>query len=96
MQEWRKKQLFALATFFFSFQGPNWREEVRSNWLDYEESECLWFSSTFGSFWGEEGRFVPLLVQDDPEPCNEAGEFINLRLRTLGSFGTTASIPPEI
>jgi hypothetical protein len=41
LQEWRKKQLFALATFFYSMQGTEWPDLKRKSWLDTGESECF-------------------------------------------------------
>ena len=50
MEEWKKVQLFALVTFFYSFEGPSWPPPVREDWLDAGTDECHWFSGAFGAF----------------------------------------------
>jgi hypothetical protein len=41
MEEWRKTQLFALATLYYSWDGPNWEGE--HSYLDYHTDECFWY-----------------------------------------------------
>ena len=40
MEEWRQQQLFALATFYYSFNGRAWDSNEGQNWLDYNVEEC--------------------------------------------------------
>lgn len=47
---WRLQQLFALACFYYSFEGATWPNGLHEDWLDYKRSECEWFSTEFGSF----------------------------------------------
>jgi hypothetical protein len=98
LPEWRKKQIFALATFFYAFEGENWNPLIRERWLDDTKEECLWFSSGFGRF--VEGKYIEwsLDVNGIPQidPCNNQGEFIWLDLSDLQLSGLAPSIPPEI
>lgn len=44
--KWRKRQRFALATFYHALGGPNWptsNEQVKS-WMDYNVPECDWLN----------------------------------------------------
>ena len=61
---WRKMQRFALATFYFSFNGDHWPEEVKSGWLEHGASECSW---SLPGFHGE--TF---------EPVNQRGNYSNV------------------
>ena len=56
LPEWRKTQLFSLAVFYYSFQGPHWPVGISRNWLDDTVHECDWFSSLFGYF-AQDGGF---------------------------------------
>lgn len=91
---WRLKQLFALATFFYSFEGPYWPEDVKENWLDYSKSECLWFSSEFGALF-QDGSYKEELTYN-VQPCNDEGEFQYILLAELSLSNYTPSVPPEI
>jgi len=62
-EEWRKVQLFALATFYFSFQGQLWAPEY-SGWLDETKDECQWMP--FLSF--EAFGNMRKLQQENPDP----------------------------
>ena len=104
---WRQKQLFALATIFHSLGGPNWREEIRNDWLLYEKSECLWFSSKLGDFASQGGfdtteeeesywEYMSTYAWESVDSCNEDREFVHLVLRGLGSMGESPHLPPEI
>ena len=48
LPEWRKRQLFALATFYYSFDGPHWPFGWSEDWLDDSKSECDWYSTAYG------------------------------------------------
>jgi hypothetical protein len=98
LPEWRKKQLFALATFFYAFDGENWNPLIKDRWMDDTKEECLWFSSGFGGFVGGEYREWSLEVDGflQEEPCNGIGEFTQINLQYLKLSGLKPSFPPEI
>jgi hypothetical protein len=98
LPEWRKKQLFALATFFSAFEGEHWNKPIRERWMDDIVDECLWFSSDLGLVVGGDfvewqiylGGFIPT------ETGNNKGEFKHLNMQDLQLSGFAPSIPPEI
>jgi hypothetical protein len=97
LPEWRKKQLFALATFFYTFEGENWNPLIRERWMDDDKNECRWFSLGNGYFM-DSGEYI-----EYPEDslyrypsCNSAGEFISLDLQDLRLNGLAPPIPHEI
>jgi hypothetical protein len=98
LPNWRKTQLFALATFFFAFEGEHWNPLIQERWMDDTKEECLWFSSGFGRFEGEE--FVEWSLEVDGYPqvdsCNSQGEFIWLDLGDLHLSGFAPYVPREI
>jgi Leucine-rich repeat (LRR) protein len=98
LPDWRKKQLFALATFYFAFEGEHWNRLIQDRWIDDTLEECLWFSSGFGSF--VDGEFVEWSLEVNGYPqtdsCNGQGEFTWLDLSGLQISGFAPSIPPEI
>ncbi|CAB9530168.1 expressed unknown protein [Seminavis robusta] len=97
LPEWRKEQLFALATFFYAFGGENWNPFIQERWMDDAKEECQWFSSGFG-FLGLDGEYVEL--QDygiEPTfPCDSHGKFTSLFLEDQDLSGLSPFIPPEI
>ncbi|CAB9523222.1 Leucine Rich Repeat [Seminavis robusta] len=44
LPDWRKQQLFGMATFFNAFNGRRWPLSRRLNWLDADFHECDWAS----------------------------------------------------
>ena len=44
--KWRQRQRFALATFYYALNGPNWptSNEQVNGWMDYNISECDWLN----------------------------------------------------
>jgi len=42
MEDWRMQQLLALTTFFYAFNGPEWKQFIKQNWLLDSKSECDW------------------------------------------------------
>ena len=48
--EWRKKQLFALSTLFYSLRGEEWEEAIRESFMVYDKSECDWYSGVFAGY----------------------------------------------
>lgn len=94
LPEWRKKQLFALATFYFAYEGPNWAEPIRDGWMGYNVDECFWHSSYFGLLF-EDWRQMKQITHD-MKPCNANGEIQSLLLGGLGHAGHSPHIPSEI
>ncbi|CAB9501321.1 unknown protein [Seminavis robusta] len=101
LENWRKKQLFALASFYYAMEGAHWRKEIRDNFLIYDQfgyelpEECYWFSSIFGNFqfdaYSESSTLPAIYV-----PCNGHGEFTTIFLSDLHLANHTPSIPEEI
>jgi len=98
LEEWRKKQLFAMATAYYSFDGPNWPLGLNEDWLDDSKSECDWYSGLYGSFF-ESGVGYQPTDSDKSFACNDKGEFSVLRMATGKLFGFSAmhkSFPREL
>lgn len=98
MEGWRLKQIFALATFYFSFGGPQWPEDIRDDWLEFSDvkSECHWYSSEFG-FFTDEGYVASEEIElYGIKPCNENGEFQALLMHSLGVDDYNPMLPPEL
>lgn len=104
---WRKVQLFALATFYYAMEGPNWNR-VSDYWLRYDLEECFWFSVLFGSFveWNEGGvGFTtegvdyaagdPYLFFRDRQ-CTEDGRIKSIVLSGLKLANYSTYVPPEV
>jgi hypothetical protein len=95
LPEWRKKQLIALVTFFYAFEGENWPAIIKREWMNGKVDECLWFSSKYGVFHSngryEEGESFQALP-----PCKDNGVFQSLVLMDLKLSNLTPSIPPEV
>ncbi|CAB9530381.1 expressed unknown protein [Seminavis robusta] len=99
LPEWRKTQLFALATFFYAFQGESWHPLIKARgWMDDTVEECNWFSSGFGWFDNDLGIFYDFkeLGVGYTLPCNIQGQFTRLYLQGLDLSGHISSLPPEI
>jgi hypothetical protein len=98
LPDWRKKQLFALAAFFFAFEGENWNPLIRERWMDDTKEECLWFSSGYGYFEGDQYIEWSMEVNGYPQTdsCNELGKFVLLGLTGLQLSGFAPSVPQEI
>jgi hypothetical protein len=90
---WRMKQLFAMATFFYAFEGENWPDLMQRAWMDDKVDECLWFNGKYGIF--DNGQYEEEL-SIFPDPCNNNGEFQSLVLANLELSNLNPSIPPEI
>lgn len=98
MPEWRKKQLFSMASFYFAMNGPNWRKEIREGWLQYGEWECYWVMTNIGSFIEATGQWE---ASDSTNGtiCNEAGEIQVIDLVGLDISEGTGEAPfvaPEV
>lgn len=94
LQEWRKTQLFALATLYYAFDGPNWGNGLDKDWLDDQRHECYWFSSDWTSLHDDTYQGF-----QGSKSCNQTtGEFRVLELTGVlkNSKNLAQSIPPEI
>ncbi|CAB9517843.1 LRR receptor-like serine threonine-protein kinase [Seminavis robusta] len=95
METWRQIQLFALANFYYAFEGPNWREVIRNRWMLYDTSECFWFSSAYGKFSDDGPNYIDE-IRNDVDPCNDQGRIQTLILDDLELAGFRPYIPLEI
>ncbi|CAB9526071.1 receptor-like protein kinase [Seminavis robusta] len=94
MEDWRKKQLFALGTIFHSLGGPQWKEEAKRDWMLNDLDECYWFSSKFTAHSEDVVEGLSAIEYDEhPDPCNQNGEFVALYLARVDASG---SLPPEV
>ena len=60
LPKWRQVQRMALATFYYSTNGPtNWKSQA-SNWMSYSLSECQWYSQACDA----NGKIRQLLASD--------------------------------
>ena len=93
LEEWRKRQLFALVTFYYSFRGELWPADKQRNWLDYSVHECdwvldaqeqlsFWYHNTCDSKRMDDGQYVPNI------------EYQTLFLNDVP--GLDGTMPPEI
>ena len=97
MENWKKVQLVALVSFYHAFNGEEWPDEKRIDWLNYEKDECLWGDP------GKDGQYfgVGCYVGSDPD---KAGKFRALNLDWFLGFGMVGfpdsiegnRMPPEI
>lgn len=87
MPEWRKQQLFALSTLFFSLDGDNWLQKDKQNWLDPSVSECKWTPDEQCPTCST--RYYQIM-------CSEQAQVTTLDLSYFGSDPTRGSLPPEI
>jgi Leucine-rich repeat (LRR) protein len=98
MTEFRKKQLYALASFYYAFHGPKWPNLWNKDWLDVYRSECEWHSAGYGyvETW-DSGAFQ----EDDSQfavnsSCNNEGQFTTLYLTSLELSGSRPTLPPAL
>ena len=72
LSDWRLRQRFALASFYFATNGPtSWIKDDR--WLNYSIHECQWHSSgSFSNFSGFPGSGTDQYIQvSHLNPCEE-------------------------
>lgn len=92
--KWRKQQLFALATFYHSFEGPNWLGgTVNTHWLDEDKDECDWFSGEYGTLCDEQGYKEG--ARHGVDACNNS-QFLALSLVCMRLEDLAPTMPPEI
>ncbi|CAB9516855.1 expressed unknown protein [Seminavis robusta] len=94
LPEWRKTQLFALATFYYSFEGENWFQPIQEKWMDDFVDECLWYSSGFSHF--DNGVYAEYPAAVASLPCNHLGEYTSLWIEDLNLPGLAPVVPREI
>ena len=95
VENWRKEQVFALATIYYSFHGEVWQDSF--DWLQHDVSECdYWYPTVYN------GRF-DLLGDNEIKPynymdtCDSKGKLQSLILSNLElPDTTTTTIPPEV
>lgn len=75
MPQWRRSQLFALATFYYTFGGPNWRDDVKGHWMKDALAECDWFSLEFGTFFPISGKFMEVANASRASICDPSGRY---------------------
>lgn len=95
LPEWRKMQLFAMVTFFYSFAGPNWPVEYSQGWLNYTTNECSWINTDQRFLTGISIQFTKTRSYDFA-PCNEAGELQTLFLMRMELASYFPSMPAEV
>jgi Leucine-rich repeat (LRR) protein len=102
LETWRQLQLFALATFFFSFHGLEWAMPIRDDWMVTTKSECLWYSLQFvlSDYYAARDKYdyIPKGAVNDINNnktiCNSLGQYEYLEL--TGVNGIHGEVPPEI
>ena len=94
-EEWRLVQLFALATFYFAFEGPHWPHGLDDDWLDATRSECDWHSNPFGNF-ASQGNWEQENKNASEASCTDGGKFRALMLGSLALSNHKPTLPPEI
>ncbi|CAB9522417.1 leucine rich repeat [Seminavis robusta] len=99
MTESRKAQLFALATFFYSFHGEDWVDVIKSDFLVHNKSECDWYSGVYGNLLYNmmEQKYVFFEMKTNETTCNNMTSFTKLRLLFPKVASKVESyMPPEI
>lgn len=85
MEDWKKTQLFALATFYYATNGDDWVNNT--GWLDPLVSECTWFGRPeFQSF--DARTYYDTSGRNNSGPCNEEGSYEVLFLYKNNLEGT--------
>jgi len=107
-ENWRQLQRFALATFYYSFNGPEWPAIIQETWMSYEGSECDWFSNANTIVITLENGMTQLTTQNDQDSsvCNVEGRYINFEVYDGEAAGTpfhenfvtsfVGTMPPEV
>jgi hypothetical protein len=81
MPDWRKEQLFALVSMYYSLNGDDWPYSERRYYLNYIVSECEW-GDVVGEINGEE-EFGE--SEDYSNGCDEDGRLQQLQLEHFDS-----------
>lgn len=95
---WRKEQLFALATFYHTFNGEEWPTKIQDDWLDLNggRTECNWFSSEYGFYFNISHATASQMVDTGTSTCNTSATFRYLGLELLLDSSFSATMAPEI
>ncbi|CAB9496609.1 Leucine Rich Repeat [Seminavis robusta] len=95
---WQLAQRFALATIYFSTNGPSWDQP--HSWLSYDTTECKWEPPVPRQLPGPNNQTATItsstpspIIMEDP-CCDTDGVWETLRLDGIENFG--GSLPPEI
>ena len=98
MEDWRMKQLLALSTFFFAFNGEEWKQVISKDWLSDTMSECDWITGDFDflSLGGAGSQVEETFNMDMEATCNDEGRIHLLSLSHLEIHALNATMPPEI
>ena len=92
-------QRFAMATFYFATDGPNWRKSV--GWLDYTD-DCSWHNEAdnfFDSVPCKNGKRIALTLQDNQLLASlppEIGLLSHLEMLALYDNQLGGQIPSEV
>ncbi|CAB9509180.1 Leucine Rich Repeat [Seminavis robusta] len=84
-ETWQKEQRFALATFYYAFNGPKWRFKdplTQNEWLSYETNECEW------------GVYLPKTTDNHHVICND-DDIVRL-ISVTEQGGLKGSVPLEL
>ena len=109
--DWRAKQRFALATFYYATGGPNWYNN--DGWLSYTLHECYWYSFTdipalsgelphLDAMMDEYARLTrdPYHLQnpchEDPNSLDKIPKIGKLQVLSQVRNGLQGKLPPEI
>lgn len=84
MPQWRKQQLFALATVYYAFLGDSWPGSEKQHYLSSSVSECDWRGDDTLQAW------------DFTNQCDLDGRFTRLTLDYTDMAVIGATMPPEI
>ncbi|CAB9498702.1 LRR receptor-like serine threonine-protein kinase [Seminavis robusta] len=108
METWRKEQLLAMTTFYHAMNGSHWAPQAASTWIDYETSECQWFSTVEG-YVNEDGTWtIPEFIISfahnqlseelgyQPTQCDGDGRINAIALLGAIQPATGVRVPPEI
>jgi hypothetical protein len=86
MDEYQRRQLFALVTIYYSFHGDSWPLVNRTHWLDYSIPECQWVKPDHS-----------VLVREVCDYSEISGPNTEFETLFLGHIpGLYGSMPPEI
>ena len=60
--DWRKHQLFALASLYHALNGDEWLQNEDQSWLEHNVSECLWNGFSINDVCDSDGRIVDVSI----------------------------------
>lgn len=98
LPNWKKLQLVAVASFYFSFNGNGWPADKRKDWLSYEVDECSWGDK------GEDGSYWGVGCTEGINGTDSTRRFTDLNIDYFVGFGmvgfpdaaTGNQMPPEL